>query len=274
MKRMLAMILAALLLLAPTFALAETEAEEPVVAYEFTDDYVLTDDGIVISIKDNPTTGYAWECARYDETMLELVADEFVPAETDLMGAPGVHQFTFKFIGTDGDARIRFAQVHAGDEAVNAALYYIIEASMGTIREVTVHEVNKDDYIELMGEETGDVRLSIPSSMYTHREDIDGSIYLISDDESTRFEIRYDPSADPEALLAEYSDKAKNAAQYDLEDRTQYVMDAERLTDDDGVPYAALSINTPEGLRLAEVYQAPKGGVLFVTMDYYVDFDD
>ncbi len=281
MKRILAMILTALLILVPAIALAEAEADtsaeleatDVVESFEFVDDYELTDDGIIINIQDNPTTGYEWQCARYDETMLELVSDEFMPNENpELLGAPGTHKFVFKLVGKDGDAHIRFAQVHAGDNEINRALYYIVEASIGKIREVTVHDVAKDDYIELMGDETGNVRLLIPSTMYTHREDMDGSIYLISDDESTRMEIRYDASVDPEALLAQYADKAANEKEYNLEDGSQYVMAAERLTDNDGVPYAALTLNTPEGFRLAEVFQAPAGGVLFVTTDYTTDY--
>ena len=56
---------------------------------------------LVISLESNPTTGYAWEVMKINETMLVQVGEaEFTSSQSgDVVGAGGVEVLRFKTVG-------------------------------------------------------------------------------------------------------------------------------------------------------------------------------
>ena len=53
---------------------------------------------MVISLPENPSTGYTWIWGQMGAGHIEVESDRFIPPETGLIGAPGTREFTF--IGT------------------------------------------------------------------------------------------------------------------------------------------------------------------------------
>jgi predicted secreted protein len=55
----------------------------------------------IIKLVSNPSTGYTWSLSEgYDKTVVGLIGNVFVPANTDRSGAPGEDQWTFRGIST------------------------------------------------------------------------------------------------------------------------------------------------------------------------------
>jgi len=64
-----------------------------------------------ITLDSNPTTGYQWQIARQLDTgLLELVDSQYISSKTDLVGAPGKEEWSFKAIRA-GKAIISFDYV-------------------------------------------------------------------------------------------------------------------------------------------------------------------
>lgn len=53
---------------------------------------------MVITLPENPTTGYTWIWGQMGTGHIEIAADRFIPPESSLAGAPGERELTF--IGT------------------------------------------------------------------------------------------------------------------------------------------------------------------------------
>lgn len=55
---------------------------------------------LVVTLEANPTTGYTWEVATIDESILRLLGEpQFLP-ESSAVGAGGTQTFRFEAIGT------------------------------------------------------------------------------------------------------------------------------------------------------------------------------
>lgn len=54
------------------------------------------DSSFVIKLPANPTTGYRWAVTRFDKTLLDLTAQQYVAPKTRMMGAGGNALFTFQ----------------------------------------------------------------------------------------------------------------------------------------------------------------------------------
>jgi len=81
-----------------------------------------------IFIKANPTTGYGWQLAKpIDEDLIKLVGSEYLPPDTDLVGAPGIEKWTFAAIRS-GEATIVLKYVRPWEK----------DTSPGDVREFTV----------------------------------------------------------------------------------------------------------------------------------------
>ena len=57
--------------------------------------HVAPGDTFELSLDSNPTTGYSWQ-AEFDQEYLEQVSKEFVPSQSDMVGAGGTEIFTFQ----------------------------------------------------------------------------------------------------------------------------------------------------------------------------------
>ncbi|MFA5367437.1 MAG: protease inhibitor I42 family protein, partial [Dehalococcoidia bacterium] len=54
-------------------------------------------DSLVVTLDSNPSTGYAWSISEIgDEAVIDEVSNEFVGAETGMVGAGGQEVWTFK----------------------------------------------------------------------------------------------------------------------------------------------------------------------------------
>ncbi len=54
---------------------------------------------IVVKLEGNPTTGYLWEVAQADESILTQVGEIEHKAESELPGAPGISTLRFATVG-------------------------------------------------------------------------------------------------------------------------------------------------------------------------------
>lgn len=124
----------------------------------------LKGDTLVISLKENPTTGYSWNVSA--SPGLSLVDDEYVqdPAAEGAVGAGGVHNWTFE-VAEEGIQNI---------SAVYKRPWEDITGSEETF-ELTVNAVTPEDMIRTTG-----------TVVYM---DLEGGFYGIAGDD----DVNYDP---------------------------------------------------------------------------------
>ncbi len=58
---------------------------------------VSANNNFTITLDSNPTTGYKWAIdSPFDTKLLQLIGSKYTPTKTDLVGAPGKEDWTFK----------------------------------------------------------------------------------------------------------------------------------------------------------------------------------
>jgi inhibitor of cysteine peptidase len=74
-------------------------------------------DDFVIELESNASTGYEWTATVSDAAVVRAIADEYVGADTDLVGAPGTQRFVFEPVAA-GSASIvlRYARSFEPDD--------------------------------------------------------------------------------------------------------------------------------------------------------------
>ena len=72
-------------------------------------------DQFKVILDENPSTGYVWSAKIKDEALITSKGENFVKADTDLIGAPGKKEFSFE-INSDGVSTISFTKQRSGDE--------------------------------------------------------------------------------------------------------------------------------------------------------------
>ncbi len=55
---------------------------------------------LVVRLEGNPSTGYTWEVAEVDESVLRQVGEIEFEAESDLAGAPGIQTLRFEAVAS------------------------------------------------------------------------------------------------------------------------------------------------------------------------------
>ncbi|KPJ53466.1 MAG: hypothetical protein AMJ37_01385 [Dehalococcoidia bacterium DG_18] len=70
-------------------------------------------DSFLLSLKSNPTTGYAWQ-VQFDDELLELVDTKFEPS-SDAIGAGGVESFEFQAL-KEGDSEVTMVYERSWEE--------------------------------------------------------------------------------------------------------------------------------------------------------------
>jgi inhibitor of cysteine peptidase len=87
-----------------------------------------------ISLPSNPTTGYSWKLQKSDATLLTLVKDTYIPSKSNLMGAKGNMQFTFRLL-----------QIHSLPDSTSLSFSYQRPWEKTSIKTqaVTVHFLRK-----------------------------------------------------------------------------------------------------------------------------------
>lgn len=85
-------------------------------------------DTLVVRLSSNHTTGYSWQVAQNDASLLRPLGNRYVRSRTKLMGAPGFQVFRFKAVGSGGTQLILFYQ--AQTRGVQAAKKFQILATI------------------------------------------------------------------------------------------------------------------------------------------------
>lgn len=81
----------------------------------------------VITLAENPTTGYTWSYAIADETVAVVEGDEYTPAKVEdgMVGAGGTHAYRVSGL-KEGETTITFTYARSwesGEEPANTATY-------------------------------------------------------------------------------------------------------------------------------------------------------
>ena len=74
-----------------TFTLDRTTAGRPL--------SVARGDTVVVSLDEIPTSGYRWEVAGIDPTVLHLTDDDYIPSGGGGVGGGGQRDFQFEVVG-------------------------------------------------------------------------------------------------------------------------------------------------------------------------------
>ena len=120
------------LVIALASTLAACGAEEPATTDSSARFVVETGEEFAIVLESNLTTGYAWALAVDLPTdVVTLVSDEYFPPDTDLVGAPGHQELTFRAVG-DGSTFIRLWYIRSFDDPPQPAEREQFEVVAGT----------------------------------------------------------------------------------------------------------------------------------------------
>ena len=150
MKKLMAILLLVTMLF--TAALAETATEtETETATETEADttwYELSEDAgaLVVHLAANATTGYAWTYTISDETMLELVTDEYTEDEHEdgMTGVGGTWNASFMAIGDKSgevDLTLTYARSFEPDTPAREIVMHLAIDEAGALTVVSTEEV-------------------------------------------------------------------------------------------------------------------------------------
>jgi len=97
------------------------------------DDYSFTKNELVVSLQENPSTGYSWHYSFKNGDILKLVEDEYIPVSNEnIVGSGGKHNWTFQ-------------PIKEGSELLTFSYYRSWEGSSTAIEERVLNvEVDKE----------------------------------------------------------------------------------------------------------------------------------
>lgn len=100
---------------------------------------VYLKDTILISLKENPTTGYSWNVTN--STGLEIVSDEYVMDTTQkgMEGIGGVHKWTVHAVET-GNLNFYAVMMHVADKPAAEEEKYSLNVTVREIAQKTTNE--------------------------------------------------------------------------------------------------------------------------------------
>lgn len=93
------------------------------------------DTPLEIDLEGNATTGYQWEVASYDSTILQQMHTAKYYSKKDVPGAGGVYTFSFKTIDS-GETTLELVYrrpFEKGVDPVKTFTLYVIAGTMGRI---------------------------------------------------------------------------------------------------------------------------------------------
>jgi inhibitor of cysteine peptidase len=83
-------------------------------------------DSLVVTLDSNPSTGYAWSISEIgDEAVIDEVSNEFVGAETEMVGAGGQEVWTFEALDA-GTSTIEMQYSRSWETDVEPAETFIV----------------------------------------------------------------------------------------------------------------------------------------------------
>jgi len=150
MKKIISLVMVVIILGAVSFAditkpmlisekLVPTLYEESKIDFEVN----INDDEFTITIDENPTTGYMWEYKIGDENSIEYVSDNYIKPNTNLIGAGGKREFTFKTLKSS-ETLIEFNYKRSWEYESVEKLSLIIKNENGKIE---ISENNADNLV-------------------------------------------------------------------------------------------------------------------------------
>lgn len=123
-----------------------------------------TGDLFTVTIEENPSTGYTWSYTINDETSVEFIKDAYQAAEGNLVGASGVHTFTFK-VKSKGVSTISFEYKRAWEESSIESLEILVYKTDDAlfIEEEKILTLN-DAEVELVSDLEDDLYNNLPTT--------------------------------------------------------------------------------------------------------------
>ena len=98
-------------------------------------EYEINDNEVKIILNENPSTGYLWEYEIDDENIIELVKDNSVSDDSNLIGASGKREYTFKFLKEE-NVTITFGYKRSWEE--------------NSIETITISLSNKNNIVKIV----------------------------------------------------------------------------------------------------------------------------
>lgn len=85
-----------------------------------------------VTLDSNPTTGYEWQVSSISNpTVAEFVSGEYIPPESELLGAGGVQVMTFNAL-QGGSTTIEFEYIRPGETGVQPTSVYVVEVTVNS----------------------------------------------------------------------------------------------------------------------------------------------
>ena len=85
---------------------------------------------VVVTLAENPTTGFRWSLEPSYEAILELERTAFVPPTSAAVGSPGQRVYTFKASDAgSGSLRIKLWRAWEGENSVRERLEVTIQVA-------------------------------------------------------------------------------------------------------------------------------------------------
>ena len=91
---------------------------------------MMVGQNLVISLKDNPSTGYRWETARLDETILPLLTRDYKQREAKpgMVGVGGILTLSFKAIAAgQTSVKLIYARPLSGEDDIADTFTIIVD---------------------------------------------------------------------------------------------------------------------------------------------------
>jgi predicted secreted protein len=146
MKKILTLVLIGMMLIS-SFSFADTTATPVLISAPL---FTVEQDGdqFTIIFEENGSTGYVWTYTINKEDHVKYLMDEVVASESGMVGAPGLHKFTFEVLD-EGVSTITFKHARPFDESdaseINILVYksgdkvFVEEDGIVTIQEPTLY---------------------------------------------------------------------------------------------------------------------------------------
>lgn len=141
----------------------------------------VKNNGFIIILDENPSTGYQWEFTLIDkyneefDPIVKLINEEFILPDSKLVGAGGSHIFEFETI-KDGECALRFNyKRNWEEEEINSVQFEVTinngKLSVATDLEMDGMDVDITDVKKASKSQEEEARIGIEESVINEREE-------------------------------------------------------------------------------------------------------
>ncbi|HBA82539.1 MAG TPA: hypothetical protein DCZ95_00450 [Verrucomicrobia bacterium] len=96
------------------------------------------DDPVQVELEGNPTTGYLWELAPYDATVIKAIGEPDFKADSQATGAGGLFTYNFQTVA-DGQTVLKFVYRRPFEKDVPPIKTYELKIVVGTMGQILEH---------------------------------------------------------------------------------------------------------------------------------------